>query len=483
MMVYRGSLQDVYIEEGRSAVFVRDQVIVLSEIATAILEATPAIGSVSLTEITRKVVDTYGDPEPPLDATDVTHEHVLELVAHEVLRVDSAAQPQPFTPDSVEALRGALRHLLSHDTKRWQLPRGVTGSQLVSAAERHRVVPTLTNGLDRLLLPAHERARLGAITAQEAATVAVMGAELAELVDALERAGVRVLAFKGLALAVQAHGDVAARGTGDHDLLVSPSELERAYDILQSLGWKATGGFPRPSDSWAWSYFVRTYYELSLARRGHMIDLHWHVGPVRAAFPSFDELWERHQRVRIHDKDIPTLSPYDALAHSASHSAKDHWRWLRGLLDVWLLMQDDATWRAADRPLRHDQLLSLGLAARLFGVPVGVPSVVHDAERLVTTASDAALVWQARPAQIDVTSRIPGVGLLRAAGSLRRAGASEGDLRRQVWLSVVPPTSTTDITTRSACVAIPRVLGRRTKEVLTLWRRAALERLRNGPSV
>ncbi len=70
----------------------------------------------------------------------------------------------------------------------------------------------------------------------------------------------------------------------------------------------------------------------------------------------------------------PTLSAYDALAHSAGHAAKDRWRWLRSLLDVHVLHRSAATRGSrADRPLRGDQLLSVGLAVRAFGTPPGMP--------------------------------------------------------------------------------------------------------------
>ena len=89
--------------------------------------------------------------------------------------------------------------------------------------------------------------------------------------------------------------------------------------------------------------------------------------PTRGTFPDFDTLWERRQEVSVDGHPTPTLSAYDALAHSAGHAAKDRWRWMRSLLDVHVLAARRDTWLGADRPLRGDELVSLGLAVRMFG--------------------------------------------------------------------------------------------------------------------
>lgn len=478
MRFTRGDVRDVYAEHGRAAVFVRDQVIVLSEIATRILMTVPGDGSIGIDAIVNDVVADFGVPEPPLDARDLTLRHVLDLVAHGVLASDSAVDDEPFTEASVNALRSALRHFVSGDSSTWHLPAGVSGPALVAAAERHRVTPTLAAALPVLEIPPTSAARLSAMAAQETATVEKLAAELAEIVRTLEQADVRVLAFKGLALAVQAHHAVAARGTGDHDLLVSARDLNRACAVLGAAGWSSPAGFPRPGDSWAWNSLARNYYELPLVGGLGSIDLHWHVGPVRSAFPDFDVLWSHRASVRIAGHRIPTLSPYDALAHSGAHSAKDHWRWIRGLLDVRLLMNDPCVWQSADRPLRQDQLLSLGLAARIFGPPAGAPAVVHEAMALAEKVWDTATRSQAGPSHVDAAVRVPGSGLIKALSGLRRAGGDASDMRRQVQMSLIPPTYAADLRTSAAWVAIPCVVDRRCHEVVTLWVGAARRRLR-----
>ena len=57
---------------------------------------------------------------------------------------------------------------------------------------------------------------------------------------------------------------------------------------------------------------------------------------------------------------------------------------MRSLLDVHVLASSRDTWLGADRPLRGDELISLGLAVRMFGTTPEMPPVVDEAARCVT---------------------------------------------------------------------------------------------------
>lgn len=464
--------------EGRVIATVRQQTIVLSQIASAILEHVPEHGTAQMEDLTLAVVRQFGKPAPPQDAADLVRIHVLDLVAHGVLS-SSVSTAADFTPEGVAALRDAVRHVVSGAQERWRLPGAVTGSEFLAAAERHRVVPFLAAAAPVLDLPDITAAEIRAIAAQDAASVSLLAAELATITAAFDRIRVRVLALKGLALAVQAHGTVSGRGTGDHDLLVDPGDLERACGALAELGWTLDDAVPRPGDSWPWRRMKRDANELTMVKGGSIVDLHWSPGPVRGALPEFDVLWARRTSVPVGGHTVQTLGPYDALAHSASHTAKDHWRWLRGLLDVRLLMETPAVWHACDRPLRHDQLLSIGIATTMFGAPRGAPAVVHQAEQLASGLMPTAVSRQAGPSHVQVSSRIPGGGLIAAVVALQRAGASPADLLRQLSTSFVPIAYTADISDSTAWGAIPPLVARRMVEIGELWSRA-VDRRRMG---
>lgn len=462
MRVRRAAVAVVRNEAGPATVTVDGQAIELSEVAATIVAATPLDGAVSVAQLTDAVVAELGAPAPPIEAGDVVAGQVQDLVAHRILVVADAAQDTALTPESVVALRSCLAHVLSSSPGRWSLPPAVSGDQLLVAVQRHRVTSTLARALDRVSLPPATGARIAAVHLQEQATVALLADDLARVTGLLRRSGIRCLAFKGLALAVQAHRDVAARGVGDLDLLVRPADLEGAHGVLVAAGWAPAPGYPTPGPSWAWHHVVRTHHELTLVSRSSMVDLHWHLGPARSAIPGFDRLWDRSVTVDVLGHDVATLSPYDALAHSASHAARDGWHWLRGLVDVQRLVMDPRTWDGADRPLHRDQLLSIGLAARMFGIPAGAPPVVADAAREAARVWDATVRRQATGAATHQPTRMPGLTLVRGARALRRAGAGNADLWRHLSHSVLPEWLTAEEQSPRGIVVVPRVLGRRT---------------------
>lgn len=494
MIVRRGALTDHYLEGERSVVMVDESVLGLSPIATTILEAVPEGSSVSLHDVTGHVVAAFGPPAGPESAETLTRQQVWDLVAHKVLEVvddkvgrdgspsdSDRCREQDASDDDVEsavaALRDALRHIRSDDLGRWTAPGSLSPQSLLAAARQHHVVPYLAAHMDRLDLPGQARSEVEVMAGRQQAGATILAADLVVALETLTAVGVRALACKGLALAAQAHGDYLVRGAGDIDLLVPPSDLERAHGALSEAGWTPGLGYPVPGSSWAWRHLARTGNELTLSGPHSDIDLHWHLAPTRGTFPDFDTLWARRTGVVVASHSVPTLSRYDALAHSAGHAAKDEWRWLRSLIDVHALMSDPDTWLGADRPLRKDQLLTIGLAAREFGTPTVAPAVVTFAEGHV----DKTFLRRARHVQAATNaehrpSAVPGIDFL---SRLRVVGLTDGSPREAARLlsrSALPPWLTADLQSPRTTVAAPQALARRAREVGRKWwqKRSAL---------
>ena len=59
----------------------------------------------------------------------------------------------------------------------------------------------------------------------------------AAVVDTLQSVGIEVLVLKGAALSLLHYRDLGARPMDDIDLLVRPSELHHAVDVLRPHGW------------------------------------------------------------------------------------------------------------------------------------------------------------------------------------------------------------------------------------------------------
>lgn len=468
-MIRRRDLHDVYTEAGRTVVMIGEQIIVLSELATTILDAVPVGSSVGLDEIVDSVVAEFGPPPLPDDALTLTEQNVHDLVAHGVLEIetDPAHDDRSRDPrEATAALQRAMATVLTQEPGlRWRMPEDLTPGSFLAAVRRQRIGAQLATGLDRLDLPGQMRARLRADSDDMRAACNELGHHLHRALDVLSETGVGALTFKGLALASQAWGDDGARGYGDLDMLVAPADLDRAVAALVADGWQYPSRYPLPGPGWGWRQFVRTSYEMPLVRGSTILDLHWHAVPARNTFPIFDDLWRRRADVAVLGRPVPTLSPYDALAHSASHSAKDHWRWLRGLADVHRLMSAPETWSRADRPLRHDQLLSVGIAARLFGVPDRAPAVVRKAFSLSGREYSSSLEAQVRPEHAAARSREAYMAILRSYPAMWRTRPGTTDLGRHVLRTALPARFLADETSPHAYVAAPRVLWHRGTEV------------------
>jgi len=188
--------------------------------------------------------------------------------------------------------------------------------------------------------------------------------------------------------------------------------------------------------------------------------------------PCFDTLWDRRTTVIVESTTIPTLHRYDALAHSASHAAKDNWRWLRGLVDVHRLACLPGTWAQVPRPLRRDQLLTVGLAVDLLGIPDPAPPVVR--ESAVATAPILSTAKENQTARANPSAEslaAVAAQVRQAVARLLRAESSPCDVARFLALVCLPPRITAHETSPHALVAVPRLAAVRTKDLARSVRR------------
>jgi hypothetical protein len=155
------------------------------------------------------------------------------------------------------------------------------------------------------------RSDLTAVVRAAATRDLILQRDLQALLAAFAAQGVRVLVFKGTALAYTAYDEPWHRPRTDTDVLVARQDIEAAERVL------ATCGYVR-SDAVSTGTLVS--HQLAFERRDrhgihHVIDLHWKiVNPQMLADALvFEELW----RGRV---AAPALSP-DASVPSAAASA------------------------------------------------------------------------------------------------------------------------------------------------------------------
>lgn len=275
-----------------------------------------------------------------------------------------------------EYLRGLLRLALDREASvdgPWTVPIPEAPSislvpGLVAAVAEHRVSPCLAPVLDDVGLP---REMADAIRAQHRAAVRAslrVQSATAFISSEAESAGIRCLAYKGVALAERTTGEPSARGGGDVDLVFSPRDLPAVHAFLTSLGATLMPGWTPEPGSPLWPWAVRVRPEAPYAWRGVDIDVHWRLDRLPQAMSTdFDSLWAGRDRARIGGAVVPTLGPVDALLATCVHGTKEHWRQWRWAVDVVrqvrLLPQE--AWgdlRARAQAAGAEQGLAIGLA-------------------------------------------------------------------------------------------------------------------------
>lgn len=195
--------------------------------------------------------------------------------------------------------------------------------------------------------------------------------EAKRIFHALESAGVKPVAMKGIALIDDIYG-AGTRKLGDIDILVSPDEAAKSIEILRGLGFEQAGTFIPEKGS----------ADLCKTIGGHSIpvDLSWKF-LHRSKFSEkyrVDELMHRCVRKRIADTDVYTLNPVDFIVHTAAHAALHHdLAFMPGLVDIYLLYCrlnaeeiDALDRRALELGLLRPVSAILGMLYETFGLAI-----------------------------------------------------------------------------------------------------------------
>jgi hypothetical protein len=258
-----------------------------------------------------------------------------------------------------------------------------------------------------------------------------------DVLDRLRAAGIRSMPLKGSILARQLYRDVAARTSGDIDILVGPEDLTGAVAAVEDLGWRWR---PDVSRSAGLPLLHETLVHDSLPR----IELHWRVHWYERRFAA-DALSRAVQPAANAPLE---MQPLDGLVALMLFYARDGFTGLRFAADAaaWWDVKCAGLTGPAPRELVAELYPGLvapvSVASHLLAQLVGLPSASSRAlpfrwRVAAGLASpfvdDGRLQAEANAGLIDLLLTPPGAGVealrrvLRnapAAGSAPRARAS-----------------------------------------------------------
>ncbi len=287
----------------------------------------------------------------------------------------------------------SISDLLARHSSDWR--------NFLNLLQEHRLLPVAYQALLTLRESPGVNSLFNAVKARWMGNTAIMlkmAAELVRLVKIFSEKGIRVIAFKGPALAMQAYGAVNMRLCSDLDLLVAPEDFENAESFLLEKGYTYLRGqvpFKRKRIRHIISSHVHLFHPATAIHVEVHFDLLHGINPPLF---SFNDLWQRRTSVLIADTTIPTIPlPLHGL-YLTIHGQNHCWEKLDWLYDIAAIFDSmTAEHRAAFITLarqygKEDILMKALLLIHLLFAST-VPEVVRNriSERRIRSYMELAL--------------------------------------------------------------------------------------------
>src|SRR3989441_6127283 len=258
--------------------------------------------------------------------------------------------------------------------------------RLARLADRHGVLPQVYSALAQAgeapcaalsgLRPMYERSVHQALW---------LTRELLRIIGYFESHGIRLLPYKGPALAQILYGNVTSRQFADLDILVSPDDLPKVRACLAELGYKAS---LKLSHSEERAYMDAGYeFVFDFGEHRNLLEIQWRILPRFYAVDfNIERFFDRAIAVDLCERAVRTLCPEDLMLVLCVHAAKHAWTqlsWIREIGELsksrqfdWVVILNEAERLGICRILA----VSLALANNLFGAEI--PEAVQgDAQR------------------------------------------------------------------------------------------------------
>jgi hypothetical protein len=247
--------------------------------------------------------------------------------------------------------------------------------------------------------------------------------------NGLVEASIEGVILRGLVLAERAYGNPALRWFSDIDLLVSRREVERAAQVLKSLG-----GVPRVGDLFD-AYHLKHHFHIQRlldGGDGATVELHWNLDHHYTMFTiDIEGMMERSRIEHVGSVAIRVLEPHDQLLGLCLHAVK-HCPAVRHfprspllarrvLLDGWLTQMVDLSMVLARR---HDfDWHELATRARSWGVdPLTHSALTAASTMLGTRVPDEAFTHLCAPPRGTRFERVLTQAFLDPDRTLKPAG-------------------------------------------------------------
>lgn len=196
-----------------------------------------------------------------------------------------------------------------------------------------------------------------------------------------ESNNIPLISFKGPLLATRAYGNIALRQFNDLDVLVPPSYLDKAIELLISAGY-----IPKTDLRWFerkdW-YLTRKKDVIFVDENSeYIVELHWKLSGAHFAYPvEIDRLWKNLETSKLAGVDVNVLHFNDLFIYLCLHGARHSWERLSWICDLNELItsRSEIDWKEINQDAKRlgcENILGLGLflVHKFFGTKVAVPN-------------------------------------------------------------------------------------------------------------
>ncbi len=213
------------------------------------------------------------------------------------------------------------------------IPPDLDWDEVLRLAEPHGMEPPLFRRLGQGDVPREVWDRMAATQEENAQRNLAAIAELIAVLHDLDAADIPAISYKGPILALQLYGDVAARRFGDLDIMVRPSQVRAAREVLRNRGYVTEMELP----GWQFDRFIQIQKEIAFIHRDTLqeVDLQWTVTERTFALRwDLRGMWARTVFVDIAGTPVRTFSPDDLALVLCVHGTTHLWERLGWIADL-----------------------------------------------------------------------------------------------------------------------------------------------------
>ena len=251
---------------------------------------------------------------------------IKKLVSYIIAKENDILTNQNFSKEYIDNLKSKF---LKHNKK-----------DIFYLIRRHRLIPLLySSNLTNNILP-NLKNEIRSLYKKELYRTLFISSKLLEINNFFNSEKIPFIVIKGIPLSIQTTNNLISRGSGDIDIFIDPSKINKVCRILEERGFKKSTPYINYSKSILGRYITFVSPEVKFQKKDTRnnfpldIDIHWRLSWVKGPTPSFRSAWENKTQILLNNQRINVLSIEDAFIHSCLHAAHDEFMSIRSLLDI-----------------------------------------------------------------------------------------------------------------------------------------------------